>query len=154
FAWRYYYSQCQRWRLTWQWPKGAIDAIAVSPDGKLLATSKEKVITLWELNTGKEVAKLDGHKQTVIRLTFAPNSQVLASGAQELDYNKIKGVLQPPGAEVKLWDLATKRCRFDFTAKEQSIASLSFSANGKAFAAGYYCRSARVWEVDSGRELA
>src|SRR5262249_27219442 len=49
FAWRYYYRQCQRWRLTWEWPKDAIDALAVSPDGKLLATSKGKVITLWEL---------------------------------------------------------------------------------------------------------
>src|SRR5262249_57060333 len=81
FAWRYYYSQCQRWRLKWEWPKGAIDALAVSPDGKLLATSKEKVITLWELNTGKEVGKLKGHSRTVNRLTFAPNSHVLASGA-------------------------------------------------------------------------
>src|SRR5262249_25974161 len=26
FAWRYYSSRCQRWRLRWEWPEGAIDA--------------------------------------------------------------------------------------------------------------------------------
>ena len=47
FAWRFYKAQCQRWRLKWEWKKGEIDALAVSPDGKLLATSKNQVITIW-----------------------------------------------------------------------------------------------------------
>jgi WD40 repeat protein len=161
FAWRYYYSQCQRWRLTWEWPQGAIDAIAVSPDGKLLATSKGKVITLWELNTGKRLATLEGHTLTVRHLTFAPNSKLLASGADAWtesgrppDAPRQVGEQQPPGAEVKVWDVTKAKPRFECLAKEKTIASLAFSADGKALAAGFWPQSARVWEVESSRELA
>jgi WD40 repeat protein len=150
FAWRFYNAQCKRWRLTWEWPAGAVGAIAVSPDGKLLATSKGKVITLWELNTGKRLTTLEGHTLTVTRLTFAPNSQVLASGSGPKDQGELNG----PGAELKLWDATKAKIRFEFAGKERTIASLAFSADGKALAAGYWSpRSTRVWEVDSGKEI-
>ncbi len=156
FAWRHYHSLCQRWRLRWEWPPGAVDALAVSPDGKLLATSKGKVITLWELNTGKHVATLEGHTQPVTRLTFAPNGAGLASAAAHVHGGG------PPhfkpeklaDVEVKVWDLATKQPRFGFNAREKAAATLTYSADGKVLAAGHWPRSARVWGVDSGRELA
>jgi WD40 repeat protein/tRNA A-37 threonylcarbamoyl transferase component Bud32 len=202
FAWRYYYSQCQRWRLRWEWPKDAIDALAVSPDGKLLATSKGKVITLWELNTGARVTTLEGHTRTVRRLRFAPGSRLLASGAQnpgDVDRGWIidrrRGTASPgsgspdsvpapaPGperppvrrsaggdergapppavipvvraaTEIKLWDVSRSKACFEFTATEGELASVTFSADGKTLAAGYYPKAARVWDVDSGRDLA
>jgi WD40 repeat protein/tRNA A-37 threonylcarbamoyl transferase component Bud32 len=185
FAWRFYVSQCKRWRLTWEWPAGAIDALAVSPDGKLLATSKGKTITLWELNTGKRITTLEGHTLTVTRLTFAPNSQRLASGAavdrhawmdkatvpnidSKVPRQKTpdKGVLPmidedfagdkgPAGAEVKLWDVTGAKALFQFAEKAGTMASLVFSADGKALAAGFlFPPSARVWDVAGARELA
>jgi WD40 repeat protein len=152
FAWRYYHSRCQRWRLTWKWPEGAIDALAVSPDGELLATSTGKVITLWELSTGKQAAQLEGHTLTVRRLRFTPDSRVLASAAH--DVRSKKPPAEPRDAEVKVWDLTTRKVRFDLSGKEKDLTSLSLSADGKALAAGYGSGSARVWEVASGRELA
>ena len=149
FAWRHYYSHCQRWRVTWEWP-GMLDAIAVSPDGQLLATSQGKVITLWELNTGKRVTTLERHTRTVTRLTFSPNSRVLATGAQE-----VRPAQGPqPGVEVKLWDVATAKPRFEFSTKEKDLETLTFSADGKVLAAEYQPKSVRAWEVESGRELA
>ena len=98
---------------------GAIDALAVSPDGRLLATAKGRVITLWELNTGKQVATLEGHMQPVTRLTFAPDGAVLASAAH---------VGRHPGrftdVEVKVWDLATKQPRVGFHGREKAVATL------------------------------
>jgi WD40 repeat protein len=156
FAWRYYRGQCRRWRLTWEWPQGAIDAVAVSPDGKLLATSRGKVIKLWELNTGKPVRSLAGHTRRVTRLAFAPDSRVLASGAQDVrpNWGSEKVPVGQVDTEVKVWHVAGEKPRFESTTKGGDIAALAFSADGKTLAAGYWPRSARVWEVDSGRELA
>jgi WD40 repeat protein len=156
FAWRYYRGQCQRWRLRWEWPQGAIDAVAVSPDGKLLATSRGKVIKLWELNTGKPVRSLEGHTRRVTRLAFAPDSRVLASGAQDVrpNWGWEKVPVGQVDTEVKVWHVAGEKPRFESTTKGGDIAALAFSADGKALAAGYWPRPARVWEVDSWRELA
>lgn len=166
FAWRFYKAQCQRWRLKWEWPKGDIDALAVSPDGKLLATSKHKVITLWELNTGKRVKSLEGHKLTVTRLLFSPDSRMLASGAQHpgplpgepvMSFEKKAGTpptkMESP-SEIKCWDVAKGEMLFNHLGIETDIATFAFSRDGQTLAAGYHPQAARVWQIESGKELA
>ena len=54
-----------------EWPGSAIEALALSPDGKLIAAAgrdKNKHIRLWEAATGKAVRVLKGHKEDVTAL--------------------------------------------------------------------------------------
>jgi hypothetical protein len=58
--------------------------IALTPDGKLLATSgADNTVVVWELVTGQEVRRLKGHKGPVTALAFSPDGQALVSGSQD-----------------------------------------------------------------------
>jgi len=111
-------------------------ALAVSPDGKLIATGAyDQKIRLWDTATGKEVALLKGHNGAVNGLTFRSDGKVLASASAD--------------RTVKLWSIPTG-LRLDTLSqptKEQT--SVVFSADGKQlFAAGSDNRI-RLWNISA-----
>lgn len=61
----------------------AVYSVAVSPDGKMLATgSFDKSIKLWDATTGTELRTLagkNGHTNLVLGVAFAPDGSALAS---------------------------------------------------------------------------
>ena len=77
-------------------PVTSLEAIALSPDGKVLASgSGEKKIRLWNLAAGQADQPLGDHDSTVIDLAFSADSTLLAStGLQE---------------KVRFWDMTTRR---------------------------------------------
>jgi WD40 repeat protein/serine/threonine protein kinase len=51
--------------------RGAIDCVAISPDGRwVLSGGKGRVARLWELDSGRQVAKFDGHKTFIRAVGF------------------------------------------------------------------------------------
>src|SRR5207253_9356635 len=68
-----------------------VRAVAVSPDGKTLATAgDDRTVRLWELETGQLLRTLEGHGAQVRSLAFCPDGKTLASGGWD--------------GSVKLWD--------------------------------------------------
>jgi WD40 repeat protein/serine/threonine protein kinase len=58
-------------------------AVALSPDGKLLACHRggpPHVVQLWDCNAGKQLAELQGFAGHVYTLTFSPDGKLLATG--------------------------------------------------------------------------
>ncbi|HZZ80718.1 MAG TPA: WD40 repeat domain-containing protein, partial [Gemmataceae bacterium] len=74
---------------------GQVLAVAVSPDGNLIATgSEDYTIKLWNAKTGAEIATLTGHK-SVLALTFTPDSKRLISSGEE--------------REMRIWEVSPPR---------------------------------------------
>src|SRR5438132_253227 len=72
--------------------KDAVNAVAFSPDGALLASgSDDDTVRLWDAATGKATATLKGHADSVLGLAFSPDGRVLASASAD--------------DTVKLWDV-------------------------------------------------
>ena len=83
---------------------GWIRAVAISPDGKLVATcGNDHLVKLWSAADGSHVRTLSGHTCHVYNVAFHPGGGRLASA-------DLKGV-------VKDWDLATGACVRDLDAK-------------------------------------
>lgn len=61
--------------------QGEIAALAVSRDGSTLGTSSrgEKLIRCWELATGKELSRLEGHKDVIKSIAFSTNGTIAVS---------------------------------------------------------------------------
>jgi hypothetical protein len=95
--------------------------LALSPDGRYLATAQETPeIHLWDVRAGREVGRLAGHEGGVVSLLFAPDGKHLFSGGTDTtaltwDLTRLTQAKPAPGAALParaldaLWaDLAGK----------------------------------------------
>ncbi|WP_395738973.1 c-type cytochrome domain-containing protein [Prosthecobacter sp.] len=109
-------------------------ALAVSPDGKMIATGAyDQKIRLWDAATGKEIALLKGHNGAVNGLSFRADGKVLASASAD--------------RTVKLWSIPAGQRLDTLSQPTKEQTSVVFSADGKhLFAAGGDNRI-RQWSI-------
>ena len=86
-------AQTQQERLRLQGHTGAVSALAISPDGKLLASaSQDKSVALWDLATGKQLR--------TFKVDSAPTGVTFAADGRTLTSREADGT-------VRVWDLAS-----------------------------------------------
>lgn len=129
-----------------------------SPDGKLLATGvKDGGVKLWDLETGRELARFaareqDGERFSVQEFAFSLDSQILAA---ERSIHRETGGEYTNLPEVVLYDLGTRRQLAVLPGRDgEYIFSMTFFPDGKTFATGSDDGSIRLWETASGRRRA
>ncbi|MGA2247477.1 MAG: protein kinase [Verrucomicrobiota bacterium] len=137
---------------------GGVTAVAFSPDGKVLATGgADKLIVLWDVATGAELSVLRGHNYGVTSLAFEPDGKWLASADGKLanggDRNPLDKYVDtsPLMAEVKLWNVETRKTILTLSGNTNSILSLAISPNGKTLATGGADATVKLWEIDTGK---
>jgi len=70
--------------VSWQEEAGGVNAIALSPNGRLLAAGNEdKTVSLFDAATGRELVRLRGHRRAVTTVTFNPDGRQLASASTD-----------------------------------------------------------------------
>jgi WD40 repeat protein/serine/threonine protein kinase len=120
----------------------------LSPDGKLLAAGgRDKLVRVWNLETGEEVAALEGHTADFIwQVCFSPDGKHLASrtwNSKSLD-----------SCEIKIWDLDTRKAIVSIdNLRAVGGRALAFTRDGERLAAGNGPNLVNVWDAASGREL-
>jgi WD40 repeat protein len=111
--------------------------IALSRDGKTLASSGDGIIRLWDAASGKELRSFQGGR----RIALSPDGKLLASG---IDYGDERGA-------VRVWDTATGEQRLLIRAHEDEVFALSFSPDGKTLATSLF--AIRLWDTSTGKEV-
>src|SRR6266849_1131103 len=100
-----------------------IRAVAVSPDGKLVASaSSDKTIRLWEVETGLLLRILDYHHDSVTSIAFSPDGKTIASGALD--------------KSVVICNVKTGRVVRTLSDHDDDVNAVAFSPDGKIIASG------------------
>ena len=115
-------------------------SVVFAPDGRSLASgSWDKTIRLWDLASGKELRRLEGHTDPVTSVAFAPDGRSLASGSDD--------------NTIRLWDLASGKELRRLEGHSDPVISVAFAPDGRSLASGSWDKTIRLWDLASGKEL-
>ena len=171
WEWGWLQRSCNQDRLTLVGTNVPKYFAVFSPDVRLLATGGEETsIHFWELQTGREIQTLLGHKGSVLQGAFSPDGRHFASAGWgdstariwDTESGKALWVLDHPSGvkhvafspdgqrlvtacmdgRVRLWDPATGKPTGDSAPYGDSVECAEFSPDGKRVA---YCGGYVFW---------
>ncbi len=123
-------------------PRVAVNALAFSPQAKLVAVGRGSIVELVDPVSQVAVKKLEGHRGEVNALVWSADGTQLFAASGE---NAIEG-------EVRQWDVATAKVVRTFTGHRDMIYALALSPDGKTLATGSYDQKIKLWNVVDAKE--
>jgi WD40 repeat protein/tRNA A-37 threonylcarbamoyl transferase component Bud32 len=130
----------------------AVFSVAFSPDGHdAYSTSggkyvdrqwrdgNDSAVRVWDVASGRELRKLDGHKGIVWCVAVSPDGRrVLTCGRDQ---------------NVILWDAASGAEIRRFSGHTASVGCVAFLPDGSRAVSSALDRTIRLWDLESGREI-
>jgi RNA polymerase sigma factor (sigma-70 family) len=117
-----------------------VSSLALSPEGKALATADGEVVRLWEAKTGHELRKIwcPSTVHNTGPLAFSSDGAVLAVAASD--------------GSIRLFQPATGKERLTLPAQPERVRCLAFTADGTGLVSvGENAAALCVWDLSSGR---
>ncbi|KAH6707609.1 hypothetical protein BKA61DRAFT_420165, partial [Leptodontidium sp. MPI-SDFR-AT-0119] len=100
-----------------------VNSVAFSPDGKkLVSSSDDQMVRLWDATTGAALQTLEGHSGWVTSVAFSPDSKQVVSGSTD--------------RIIRLWDATTGAVLQTLKGHSDWVNSVAFSPDGKQVVSG------------------
>ena len=116
-----------------EWTKGDLNRVALSPDGKTLATgSTSGTVALWSLEDGKKLVENSMAANRINSLTFASDGTSLVYG----------GV----GKALYLWRTGEEKVHINFGTHKLPILAVAVASDSRHFASSSFDGTVKIWE--------
>jgi WD40 repeat protein len=130
-----------------------VSAVAISPDGKTLASSSYKnkpqtsvsdsrdtTIQLWDLATGNNTPEIiKGNDRRIYTIAISADSNTIAGGSSE--------------KTIKLWNLSTKKEVSTLLGHNSAVNSITFSPDGQTLISGSSDGTIKLWNLSTGKDF-
>jgi WD40 repeat protein len=115
------------------------DRIAISPDGKQLASSGDYEVKIWNIASKQCVAKLGGKAFPLLAAAFSPDgARVFAADWDE-------------GHRVHELAVGKKKPSRTFAGHRARVESLALTSDGETLVSTSYDRTLRIWDLRTGQ---
>jgi WD40 repeat protein/serine/threonine protein kinase len=113
----------------------------LNPAGTLLAAGgSDGAVRLWDVGTGREIVRLEGHGKEVKDTAFSPDGSLLATAGQD--------------GTVRLWDVSAGASVAVLHGHADTVWRVAFSPDGKLLASGSGDKTIRLWDTRTHELLA
>jgi len=106
---------------------------------RAISGSSDKTIRLWDIQTGRELKRFEGHTERVTCVAYSPQGDRIVSSSGD--------------GTVRLWDVDGGVELRTFKNNNQSVNSVAFSFDGRLILSGGFDGTVRISEISTGNEL-
>ncbi len=156
--------------------------LVFSPDGKYLASAGyDRRVIVWRLSDGKRMYQLGGHRSTIYKMAFSPDSSMLVSvGSYDrgiriwrMSDGRLRRAIRAPSpvwsvsvstdnktlatgldnSTIMLWDIRSGKSTKTMTGHSARVRSVAFGPNGKRLISGSDDNRLRLWNLSTGKTI-
>ncbi|MSR32344.1 MAG: NB-ARC domain protein [Gemmataceae bacterium] len=121
-----------------------VESLALSQDGKFIATGGFQEVRLWDTQTGAHLAIIPAFVDRVVAVAFSNDSKLLATA----------GGAPTEEGEIKIFQIPTGKLIIDIkNAHSDTAFGVAFSSDGKMLATCGADKFVKVFEVPTGKFL-
>jgi WD40 repeat protein/serine/threonine protein kinase len=120
-----------------QFGSGAGSAV-FSPDNRYVTTINDRDVQVWDVATGQELHKFEGHTLPINTLSYSPDGSYVATTSVD--------------GTARLWNMQTGGQAQEFSFPE-SLFGVAFSPDGRFLATGSMNSTAQLWDIEMVGEV-
>ena len=128
------------WNVNLVGHDASVWAVAISPDGKKIATASEDFTAkIWDTDSGKNTLTLRKHTASVESIVFSPDGKNLATSSED--------------STAIIWDLSSGKPKMTLKGHENTVSCIAFSPDGKKIATGSHDNFVIIWNAETGDSI-